>query len=156
MRSLKIYFAAAMYGGREYAAEQGLIVDALQRLGHCVLSEHVADEELARQLFASSDAVGVYEADMAWVDEADVVVAEVSTPSLGVGLEVGYALYALDKPVICLCMEKAVSGLSLMIKGNTHPRLSWYVYNRENVEVALEECLAEFARTRREQLALRF
>ena len=40
----------------------------------------------------------VYERDMAWLAECEAVVAEVTTPSLGVGYEIAEALH-LRKPV---------------------------------------------------------
>ncbi len=43
----------------------------------------------------------VYERDTAWIRACDALVAEVSTPSHGVGYEVAYAL-SLGKPVLCV------------------------------------------------------
>ena len=54
-------------------------------------------------------------------EESDLLVAEVSTPSHGVGYEIGYAL-DLDKPVLCLYQKGVV--VSKMITGNPHPLLT--------------------------------
>ena len=72
--------------------------------------------------------------DTNWIKECDVVVAEVSTPSHGVGYEIGFALN-LDKPVICLFQEDRV--VSKMILGNQDPNLTFLPYS--NVEDVLGE-----------------
>jgi nucleoside 2-deoxyribosyltransferase len=47
------------------------------------------------------DPVTVYQRDIAWVEACDVMIAEVSTPSHGVGYEIAYAI-GLGRPVLCL------------------------------------------------------
>lgn len=43
----------------------------------------------------------ILERDMLWLQQSDVVVAEVTQPSLGVGFEIARAM-TLNKPVLCL------------------------------------------------------
>jgi len=57
----------------------------------------------------------IYNRDIQWIKESDIILAEVSTPSLGVGYEICYSEY-LKKKVICIYQEK--TNLSAMIKGN--------------------------------------
>ena len=59
----------------------------------------------------------IYDRDIAWLSLADVVIAEVSTPSLGVGYELGVA-EALKKPILCLYRQEGKKQLSAMINGN--------------------------------------
>ena len=59
----------------------------------------------------------IYKRDMAWLTSGDLVVAEVTTPSLGVGYELGWAT-ALKKPVLCLYRIIAGRPLSAMIGGS--------------------------------------
>ena len=54
--------------------------------------------------------------DIAWINDCDVLIAEVSTPSHGVGYEICCAL-TIGKPVLC-CYRKGVK-VSKMITGNT-------------------------------------
>lgn len=61
---------------------------------------------------------------MAWLQEADVVVAEVTTPSLGVGYEIGKA--EEKKRVLCLYREQDGKRLSAMISGNPQIRVEKY------------------------------
>ena len=54
---------------------------------------------------------------MEWLQSADAVIAEVTTPSLGVGYELGIA-EKLKKPVLCLYRPSEDKRLSAMVKGN--------------------------------------
>ncbi len=93
--SLRIYFAGSIRGGRDDAAIYLELVDELARHGE-VLTEHVAtvgEEDL------SDDEI--YARDLDWLTSCDAVVAEVTTPSLGVGWEIGVA-QERGIPVLCL------------------------------------------------------
>jgi nucleoside 2-deoxyribosyltransferase len=68
----------------------------------------------------------IFERDMEWVREADIIVAEVSTPSLGVGYELGQA-EAMGKKVLCLYREQEGKRLSAMVNGNNYfTMIFWY------------------------------
>jgi nucleoside 2-deoxyribosyltransferase len=129
---MKIYFAASIRGGRSLQTTYQTIVDHLKQSGHEVLSENVAFETMAEQGISDE---AVYAQDTAWLDECDAVVAEVTTPSLGVGYEIGYALHKAHKPVLCLC--QAGAPLSAMLNGSTAPGL-WIVFYAD-----LPQALAE-------------
>lgn len=73
----------------------------------------------------------VYARDTAWIMGCDVLVAEVSTPSHGVGYEIGFAL-SLGKKVLCL--HRRGVKVSKMILGNPDPHLSVRCY--ETIEQA--------------------
>ena len=62
----------------------------------------------------------VYDRDMDWIRGCDVLIAEVSIPSHGVGYEIGFAL-GEGKQVLCLYQEGR--KVSKMITGNSHPDL---------------------------------
>jgi nucleoside 2-deoxyribosyltransferase len=70
---------------------------------------------------------------MAWIRACDALIAEVSTPSHGVGYEVAFAL-SLGKPV--LCCYKEGQPVSKMITGNSHPNLHLATY--QNVGEAVQ------------------
>jgi nucleoside 2-deoxyribosyltransferase len=112
---MKIYFCASIRGGREMREEYQKLIGMLQVHGK-VLTEHIADKSLIPQSELDLTDTQIYEQDTAWLEEADVVVAEVSTPSLGVGFEIGYALQ-LKKPILCLFRDDAEKRLSAMITG---------------------------------------
>src|SRR5215212_10674498 len=96
-----IYFSGSISGGRGDVAQYRRIIDALEEDGHRVLAGSVAAEDIGDggdPLAASA----IFTRDMAWIEAADVLVAEVSTPSTGVGYEIASARYRYDIPVICL------------------------------------------------------
>uniref|UniRef100_A0A2K5PUN5 2'-deoxynucleoside 5'-phosphate N-hydrolase 1 n=1 Tax=Cebus imitator TaxID=2715852 RepID=A0A2K5PUN5_CEBIM len=89
---LALYFCGSIRGGREDRALYERIVTRLRRFG-TVLTEHVAAAELdQRGEEAAGDDRLIHERDLAWLQQADAVVAEVTQPSLGVGYELGRAV----------------------------------------------------------------
>jgi nucleoside 2-deoxyribosyltransferase len=120
---MKIYFAGSIRGGRSDLNLYGEMIGFLRRFGE-VLTEHVGDKDILEKGEEGSDA-GIFRKDMAWLEECDAVVAEVSTPSLGVGYEIG-AAEAMGKPILCLFREDAEKKLSAMIAGNPSLELGFY------------------------------
>ena len=108
---MKIYFAGSIRAGREDAPVYQQLVGELEKYGE-VLTEHVAtvgEEEMSDgEIFAR---------DLEWLTTCDAVVAEVSTPSLGVGFEIGIA-QSLTIPVLALYRGGAKHKLSAMLAGN--------------------------------------
>ena len=91
------------------------IIKHLQNYGQ-VLTEHIGDIESIPTADQNKTDQFIYERDMEWVKEADIVVAEVTQPSLGVGYELGWA--DGKKPIICLYREQEDKRLSAMLTGN--------------------------------------
>ncbi|XP_032155363.1 2'-deoxynucleoside 5'-phosphate N-hydrolase 1 [Sapajus apella] len=111
-----LYFCGSIRGGREDRALYERIVTRLRRFG-TVLTEHVAAAELdQRGEEAAGDDRLIHERDLAWLQQADAVVAEVTQPSLGVGYELGRAV-ALNKRILCLFRPQSGRVLSAMIRG---------------------------------------
>ena len=122
---LKIYFAGSIRAGRNDAAIYEAMITWLRTFGE-VLTEHVGDPALSK---AGDDGPGdryIHDRDMAWLFSCDLVVAEVTTPSLGVGYELGWAA-ALKKPVLCLYRLLPGIHLSAMIAGS--PGIQTAVYS---------------------------
>ena len=71
----------------------------------------------------------VFERDIRWLQECDLVIAEVSTPSHGVGYEISFALN-LGKPVLCLFQKG--EKVSKMITGNSNPNILLCNYKDPN------------------------
>ena len=132
---MKIYFAGSIRGGREDWAVYQELIENLGRFGP-VLTEHVGDPDLPDSGENVLPDEEIFQRDMAWLQEADSIVAEVTTPSLGVGFEIGRA-ELLGKPVLCLYRQKEGRRLSAMIAGN--PKLQVRVYESMEEAVALVE-----------------
>jgi nucleoside 2-deoxyribosyltransferase len=120
----KIYFSCSITGGRSEEAIYTAIVDDLLALGYDVLSAHLARRGVTL-LEQRVDAREVYQRDVFWIKDCDALVAEVSTPSHGVGYEIALAL-VLHKPVLCLYRQGA--RVSKMITGNDEPTLTVTAY----------------------------
>ncbi len=112
---MKIYFAGSIRGGR---SDQALYHDMISALGKhgTVLTEHIGLATVAAMGEEGVSDEYIYKRDMDWIREADAVVAEVSTPSLGVGYELAMA-ETLGKKIICLFRPDGDRRLSAMISG---------------------------------------
>ncbi len=119
---MQIYFAGSIMGGRENLHVYGHIVEFLKAQGHGVPSEHVADPRVLENE-AGVTPREVYERDIAWIRASDAMIAEVSTPSLGVGYEIATAVH-LKKPTLCL--HRVGLGISKMLTGNLSVRVIPY------------------------------
>jgi nucleoside 2-deoxyribosyltransferase len=128
---MNIYFACSITGGRQDEAVYTTLVTALLEDGHTVPTARLASPEVMEQEGRLSPAE-VYARDVAWIEACDVLIAEISTPSHGVGYEIGYAL-SQGKPVLC-CYRQG-RRISKMISGNDDPNLQMCGYSSE-VEVA--------------------
>jgi nucleoside 2-deoxyribosyltransferase len=120
---MNIYFAASIRGGRELAGQYTELVSLLSKYGH-VLTRHVADNDLLSEEKRFSDEE-IFSRDMAWLKESDLVIAEVTQPSIGVGYEIGAAV-GLHLPVIALCSTASAGAVSAMVSGNPGIRLICY------------------------------
>ena len=127
MSRMKIYFSGSISGGRDDVTIYQHLVARMQAQGHAVLSAHVADPAVIERE-KNVPARVVFDRDVAWIDDCDVMVAEVSTPSLGVGYEYGYAIQR-GKPV--LCVYRAGLRMSKMILGNPASNLTVATYQDE-------------------------
>ena len=128
---MNIYFACSITGGRDFEPVYQAIMAALLADGHSVPTAHLAGSDvLALEAVANPGAI--YERDIAWIGGCDTLVAEVSTPSHGVGYEVAYAL-SIGKPVLCL--YQAGRPISKMLTGNSHPRIQVNSYSNSDTAI---------------------
>ena len=114
--NMKIYFAGAIRGGRDETDIYNNIITYLSSKAE-VLTEHVGSSELTTIGETSRSDGEIFLRDMEWLQSADLVIAEVTTPSLGVGYELGIA-EKLKIPVLCLYRPIKGKRLSAMISGN--------------------------------------
>ena len=116
---MNIYFACSITGGRQDELVYQKLVAALQEFGHHVPTALLASPEVV-PLEGVVLPADVYARDVAWIAGCDLLLAEISTPSHGVGYEIGYAL-SLGKRVFCLYRQGR--KVSKMILGNPDPHL---------------------------------
>lgn len=112
---MKIYFSASISSGRENKHLYLELINHLKNYGE-VLTEHIGDPNLTEEGEQGKSDQEIYERDMRWLKEADVLVAEVSIPSLGIGYEISKAEH--QKRMLCLYHPQQGKRLSSMISGN--------------------------------------
>jgi 2'-deoxynucleoside 5'-phosphate N-hydrolase len=119
LRIMRIYFGFTVAGDRSTVDTARKVVQLLEERGHEVLTRHLVSDNAweADRAISPQD---VFRRDMAWLNQCDLFVAEVSGSSFGLGFEAGYLLGATDKKVILLYRRDLETRVSLLITGNTH------------------------------------
>lgn len=112
----KIYFAGSIRGGRIDAELYARMIRYMQK-DAAVLTEHIGSPHLNLMEQGKRD-IDIYDQDTAWLGESDVVIAECTCPSLGVGYELAYA-EKLGKPCH-IFYDKSKAQLSAMLTGNPY------------------------------------
>lgn len=100
-------------------------------MGHTLLTGHLLADDVDEAESRVTEQ-GVFARDMEWLNEADLLVAEASGSSYGVGFEVGYVLGRADltgQRVLLVYDAGRRSRVSRLIVGNAHPRCTTYGYD---------------------------
>ena len=105
---MKIYFSGSIYGGRQKLQTYKILVEELQKYGEVldleVAENDVTDESIFKKLEQK-------------LNQADIIFAELTVPSLGVGYELGYA-DSHNKKIIGIYDKTAVQKITTMVRGN--------------------------------------
>ena len=117
---MTIYLACTVRGDRGGVLAGRAICERLQRHGHRVLTTHLlADNvETAESQITETE---VFRRDLEWLAACDLLVAEASGSSYGVGFEVGYVLgraATSGQRVILLYDTARRNQVSRLITGN--------------------------------------
>tara|TARA_B100000530_G_scaffold297613_1_gene217014 strand:- start:47 stop:463 length:417 start_codon:yes stop_codon:yes gene_type:complete len=113
---VKIYFAGSIRGGRDDAELYIDIIEYLKNFGE-VLTEHIGNNSISSNGETNMSDLDIHDRDMNWLLDSNIIIAEVTNPSLGVGYEIGRALEN-NKKIICLYRENNKNRLSAMISGS--------------------------------------
>ena len=127
---MNIYLACTVRGDRGAVGVARALADALEAMGHTVLTRHLLEDgvETAEALLTER---AVFERDLEWLTAADILIAEASGSSYGVGFEVGYVLGRADVTGqrVLLLYDAARRGfVSRLISGNAHSHCTTYPY----------------------------
>lgn len=135
---MKIFFNASIRGGRRDLPLYKEIVEELKKYGE-VITPHVADETLDVYGETQYTNTEIFEQAIKRVFEANIIISEVTTPSLGVGYIIAEGVHQKKKQ-IALYSGKYTDKLSAMIKGNLGVPI--FVYNsNEELQRILKENL---------------
>jgi 2'-deoxynucleoside 5'-phosphate N-hydrolase len=121
---MKIYFAGSICGGRDDVDLYLKIIEHLRKFG-TVLTEHVGSKKITSKGEQDKTKINIHDRDIKWVLDSDVIIAEVTTPSLGVGYELGRAVEH-NKKILCLFRPSQGTNLSNMIVTNKHVTVKNY------------------------------
>jgi hypothetical protein len=135
----RIYFSGSIRGGRQDAQLYHDLIEYMKDFG-TVLTEHIGRLDLVDE--RDIPPCQIHDRDMTWLRTSDLVIAEVTTPSLGVGYELGRAV-ELGKPILCLYRQNDDKRLSGMISGS--PGIISVVY--QDIEEA-KHWIQSFIQTR--------
>jgi hypothetical protein len=133
----KVYFGGSIRGGRIDANLYKRLIEYIQRTD-IVLTEHIGSPELNLMEQGKRD-VEIYDEDTAWLRESDVVIAECSCPSLGVGYELAYA-EKLGKPCH-IFYDRSKIQLSAMLTGNPYFHIHPY-FDESDIYPVIDEILS--------------
>jgi len=127
-----------MRGGYRRLAQGELrkIPDIIEDLGLVVISRHQTSEnfmEIESQLTDKE----IHDRDYQWLKEADLVIAEITNPSLGVGAEIADAVN-LGIPVLCVYKREYEDVMSAYIRGKTGVVCRAYIDHKELREIIRE------------------
>ncbi|HEY0591298.1 MAG TPA: nucleoside 2-deoxyribosyltransferase [Thermoanaerobaculia bacterium] len=135
---LPIYFSGSISGGRGDLALYQKLASRLEREGFRVIAGEVTNATITDSGEAN-DARFIFDRDLGWLEqvarEGGVVVAEVTTPSLGVGYEIATARYKFGVPVVALFRPAARKRCSAMISGD--PRITLIEYDEHDLDSAV-------------------
>ena len=135
---MKIYFAGSIRGGRDEEENYLKIINYLGKFGE-VLTEHVGHKNIEKDETKKTDNY-IFERDVSWLKTSNIMIADVTVPSLGVGYEIGFA-ETLGIPILCLYNPKNKKSLSAMISGNKN--LVWKEYNSvEEAQLLIKEFIS--------------
>ena len=113
----KIYFAGSIRSGRDDATLYKRMIDYMKRT-NVVLTEHIGKSNMSLKAQTKAIDTHIYARDTGWLRACDIVIADCTSPSLGVGYELGYA-EAHGIPVFVF-YNKSKANLSAMLNGNAH------------------------------------
>ncbi len=132
---MNIFFTGSIRGGRENQPQYARIVKMLEKHG-TVFSKHVADETLSQYGETNLTNAEILARELDALSTSDVVVAEVTTPSHGVGYFIARATLQGKKVVALHCGEYELK-LSGIIQGD--PGVELHIYKTdEDIERILQ------------------
>ena len=114
---MKIYFCGSVSGNRTHTDFYYKFMDHLKKYGDVLTEGPIKGGDRLTGPPDPEKCVLIYKRDIAWLRESDVVIADVTIHSLGVGYELGLA-ESLGKRILCLYKGDSPHGLSPMLSGN--------------------------------------
>jgi 2'-deoxynucleoside 5'-phosphate N-hydrolase len=107
-----VYCAGAIKGDASFKEYYKEIVKIVKSFQHAALSEMNPEFHSAIPLTDNQ----IFQRDIKWLEKSNMMIAEISGPSLGVGFEISYALNVRKIPVLAV-YNAEIEKVSSMIAG---------------------------------------
>ena len=120
---MRIYVSGSIYGGRQKIETYKVIINALEKYGEVLDKQIIDDDVIKKEEFQKDE--DIFTDLEGLLKSSDIVFAEVTVPSLGVGYELGFA-DKLGKKIIAVYDLNVVDKVSTMIRGNKRINLIGY------------------------------
>ncbi len=147
---LKIYFTASTTNNGELIKNYHHIFSNLKKTRSKILSgEQIINKKLLNK-DKSQSLQKIFKREKKLIDQADLIVAEVTKPSTGVGGQIVYALIK-EKPVLGLVYKENEDKLSPMIAGNPSDNLFLEHYDFDNFHLILKNFLTWIEKLKRKK-----
>ena len=138
-----IYFCGSKFGGRQDEVLYNILFKKLDRYGDVI--QPFDPEKGINQLGSRREhGLSMHDRDVVLLTMCDVMVEEVTHPSLGVGYEIGRAV-ELGKPVLCLYRPLPRKNLSFLLRGmDNKDHLRVYDYDLEHVDMIFQDFIPKY------------
>ena len=120
---MKIYFSGSIYGGRQKLETYQILIKELKKYGE-ILNTEVADSKVIEKEDGIPDE-NIFNSLEEKLQKADIIFAELTVPSLGVGYELGYA-DSHNKKIVGIYDKTQVDKITTMVRGNKRIKLIPY------------------------------
>jgi len=124
---MNIYFCGSIRGGYQDCDLYQRIISYMKRK-HKVLTEHIGRKDIDKIEEKQTDR-DIYLQDTGWLKKADIVIAECTTPSLGVGYELCYS--ENHNKEVHIFFDTTRSALSAMLTGDSYFHIHPYKNEKE-------------------------
>jgi hypothetical protein len=134
-----IYCAGPIKGDTTHQIYFKNIIKYVEQLGHSVLSG--MSEKFSSTIPLTEKQI--YKRDLKWIDGSRVMIAEISSPSLGVGFEIAYGIFERKLPVLAVHYSET-DKISAMILGCDSALLTVQKYlNEEDMKTKIKDYLSK-------------
>jgi hypothetical protein len=122
-KRMKVYISGSIYGGRQKVDTYRKLISKLEEFAE-VLNKNIIDDDVIEKEAFQSD-YDIFKDLENKMKESDVILAEVTVPSLGVGYEIGFS-DMIGKKVVAIYDANDIEKVSTMIRGNERIKLIAY------------------------------
>lgn len=143
---LNIYFTASITGNGKNVPFYKRILNSLN--GNKIISGKQTIDKKIVEKDRGRDPEEIFRRQKELIEQADVVIAEVTKPSHGVGGEIVYAL-THNIPVLALLKAENEDTISPMVAGNPSDNFFIEHYTAENVRFILKDFLAHIQKLKK-------